>query len=63
VVATALGIIPASFIYAYAGQQLGAINSLKEIASPNVLMALMLLGLLALAPIAYKKYTAKKSAA
>jgi hypothetical protein len=32
---------------------------LKEIASPNVIAAFVLLGLLALAPIGYKKFTAK----
>jgi uncharacterized membrane protein YdjX (TVP38/TMEM64 family) len=58
--ATALGIIPGSFVYAYAGRQLGTINSLSEIASPNVISAFVLLGLLALAPIAYKKFTVKK---
>lgn len=55
VVATALGIIPGSFVYAYAGRQLGTINSLKEIASPNVIGAFVLLGLLALVPTVYKK--------
>lgn len=59
VAATALGIIPGSFVYAYAGRQLGTINSLKEIASPNVIAAFVLLGLLALVPIVYKKFTAK----
>lgn len=59
VAATALGIIPGSFVYAYAGRQLGTINSLKEIASPNVIAAFVLLGLLALVPILYKKFTAK----
>ena len=63
VTATAIGIIPGSFVFAYAGRQLGTINSLKEIASPNVLMAFTLLGLLALVPIVYQKLTAKKSAA
>ena len=58
-VATSLGIIPGSFVYAYAGRQLGTINSLKEIASPNVIAAFVLLGLLALLPIGYKKFTAK----
>jgi len=57
--ATSLGIIPGSFVYAYAGRQLGTINSLKEIASPNVLMAFTLLGLLALVPILYKKFSRK----
>ena len=53
--ATALGIIPGSFVYAYAGRQLGTIDSLKDIASPNVIGAFVLLGLLALMPVAYKK--------
>lgn len=57
--ATALGIIPGSFVYAYAGRQLGTINSLKEIASPNVIGAFILLGLLALVPVLYKRFAAK----
>jgi uncharacterized membrane protein YdjX (TVP38/TMEM64 family) len=60
-VATSLGIIPGSFVYAYAGRQLGTINSLKEIASPNVIAAFILLGFLALVPIGYKKFTEKKA--
>lgn len=59
--ATALGIIPGSFVYAYAGQQLGTIHSLKEIASPNVIAAFVLLGLLALVPTLYKKFLAKQA--
>jgi uncharacterized membrane protein YdjX (TVP38/TMEM64 family) len=61
VAATALGIIPGSFVYAYAGQQLGNINSLKEIASPHVIMAFVLLGLLALVPTLYKKFKSKQT--
>ena len=61
VAATALGIIPGSFVYAYAGRQLGTINSLKEIASPNVIGAFVLLGLLALVPVMYKKYGTKSA--
>jgi uncharacterized membrane protein YdjX (TVP38/TMEM64 family) len=61
VLATSVGIIPGSFVYAYAGRQLGTINSLKEIASPNVLMAFTLLGLLALVPIVYQKWNARKA--
>src|SRR4026208_1529144 len=53
--ATALGIIPGSFVYAYAGRQLGTLNSLREIASPHVLGAFVLLGVLALSPIVYRK--------
>ncbi len=58
-IATSLGIIPGSFVFAFAGQQLGSINSLSEIASPSVLLAFSLLGLLALMPIAYRKWTNK----
>jgi uncharacterized membrane protein YdjX (TVP38/TMEM64 family) len=61
VVATALGIIPGSFVYAYAGQQLGTINSLQDIASPRVIGAFVLLGLLALVPSLYKKWSGKQA--
>ncbi len=57
ILATSLGIIPGSFVFAFAGRQLGSINSLSEIASPSVLLAFTLLGLLALMPIVYKKWT------
>ncbi len=58
-VATSIGIIPGSFVYAYAGRQLGTLNSLKEIASPNVVGAFVLLGLLALVPVMYKRFVKK----
>lgn len=63
VAATSLGIIPGSFVYAFAGRQLGTINSLKEIASPNVILAFTLLGLLALVPMVYKKLSGRGSSA
>jgi len=59
--ATSLGIIPGSFVFAFAGRQLGSINSLSEIASPPVLLAFTLLGLLALMPVAYRKWTTTRS--
>jgi len=59
VAATALGIIPGSFVYAYAGRQLGTINSLRDIASPGVIGAFVLLGVLALVPSLYKKWSGK----
>ena len=60
VLATSVGIIPGSFVYANAGRQLGTINSLGEIASPRVLGAFALLGLLALVPILYRKFAGKQ---
>jgi uncharacterized membrane protein YdjX (TVP38/TMEM64 family) len=59
VVTTSFGIIPAALVYAYAGRQLGTIRSLSEIASPNVILAFTLLGLLALAPTLYRKLSRK----
>ena len=61
ILATSIGIIPGSFVFAFAGRQLGSINSLREIASPPVLMAFTLLGLLALMPIAYRKFVEKRN--
>jgi uncharacterized membrane protein YdjX (TVP38/TMEM64 family) len=56
--ATAIGIVPASIVYANAGSQLGRIESLKDIASPGVLGAFALLGLLALVPVVYQRVRA-----
>ena len=61
ILATATGIIPGSFVFAYAGRQLGTLNSLQEIASPNVLLAFTMLGLLALIPLIYKKYQSRQA--
>ncbi len=57
VAATALGIIPGSFVYTFAGRQLGTINSLSELVSPRLILAFSLLGLLILVPIFYRKFT------
>ena len=56
VAATALGIIPGSFAYTFAGRQLGTLNSLGDLASPRLLIAFTLLGLLILMPIGYRKF-------
>lgn len=63
VAATAIGIIPASFAYAYAGRRLGAIESAHDLVSPGVLASLALLGLLALAPVLYRRVTKRPPAA
>lgn len=54
VAGTALGIIPGSLAYTFAGRQLGTINSLGELASPRLLLAFTALGLLFLLPVAYR---------
>ena len=60
ILATSIGIIPGTFVYAFAGRQLGTINSVREVVSPNVLLAFTLLGLLALLPMIYKKVSAAR---
>ena len=57
--ATALGIIPGTFVFANAGRQLGSINSLNDVASPSVLGAFGLLALFALVPVLYRKVRTK----
>jgi uncharacterized membrane protein YdjX (TVP38/TMEM64 family) len=56
VAATALGIIPGSLAYTFAGRQLGTINSLAELASSRLLLAFTVLGVLFLMPVAYRKF-------
>ena len=53
---TALGIIPGSLAYTFAGRQLGTINSLAELASPRLLLAFTGLGLLFLLPVVYRRF-------
>lgn len=56
VLATALGVIPGSFVYVNLGQSLGTIESTEQLLSPGVIFALFLLGLFALLPVLIKKY-------
>ncbi len=56
IMATSIGIIPGSFFYAFAGNQLGSIDSLADVASPTVLLAFTFLGVLALVPVVHRKF-------
>ncbi len=60
---TAIGILPGSLVYTFAGQQLNEIESLRDIFSFNILFGLFLLALLALLPviIRYMKQGYKKA--
>ena len=55
ILGTFFGTMPATWVYANAGSNLVTINSFADIASPKVLGALTLLGMLVIAPIIYKK--------
>lgn len=48
---TAVGIVPATFIFAYAGRQIGSISSLSEVLSGRVIAAFIILSLFALVPV------------
>lgn len=53
IVATFIGIIPGTFVYANLGRELGTISSLRDLISMPMLLALCLLGVLALVPAVY----------
>ena len=57
---TFFGIIPASAVFVYFGQQLGSIESLKDIVSFEALLAFALLGVVALIPTLYNQFVKKK---
>jgi len=57
---TAIGIIPGSLVFTYAGSQLETIDKPGDILSLNIFLAFVLLGVLALVPVIYKKIKAKK---
>ncbi|MBV9774895.1 MAG: TVP38/TMEM64 family protein [Gemmatimonadetes bacterium] len=60
VAATAIGIVPGSFVFANLGESLGRIRSPDQLLSPEVLVALGLLGVLALVPVAIRKIRTPK---
>jgi len=66
VVATFLGIIPGSFVFASVGAGLGGLFdagrdcSLDSVLTPQVILALVGLAVLALVPVAYKRFAASR---
>ena len=58
--ATAIGVIPGSFVFANLGQSLGRIESTAQLVSAETLGALALLGLLALVPVLIKHFKIRK---
>ncbi|OGF50241.1 MAG: hypothetical protein A2044_02115 [Candidatus Firestonebacteria bacterium GWA2_43_8] len=53
---TALGIMPATLIYSYAGSNLSGIEEPGDLLSPGVIAAFILLGLLAILPVVARKF-------
>lgn len=58
---TSLGIIPGSFVYAYAGKQIGTINALSDVFSAPVIIAFSLLIALGMISILVKKYLIQRN--
>lgn len=61
VLATFLGMAPATVIYVNFGRQIGNVTSVRSLMSPSVLIALTGLGLLVLAPVVYRQWARRRS--
>ncbi|MBW3572848.1 MAG: TVP38/TMEM64 family protein [Gemmatimonadetes bacterium] len=59
-VATAIGILPGTFVFVNLGESLGRIESPRDLVGPGTLVALALLGVLSLLPIAFKKLRTRR---
>ena len=57
VIATAVGVIPGSFVYCYLGERLGTLRSLSDVyRDPRWLVALGLLAAMSLVPVVWRKF-------
>lgn len=63
ITATVIGILPGTFVFANLGQNLGRISSTKDLLTPPIIGAFVLLGVFALIPVLYKKFKAKSNPA
>ncbi|MEO8133887.1 MAG: TVP38/TMEM64 family protein [Betaproteobacteria bacterium] len=63
VLATTIGIIPGSFVFANLGETLGTIDSLSGLVSKETLIAFALLGMLALVPVLLRKIKSRRARA
>ena len=59
-VATAIGILPGTFVFANVGESLARIHSARDLVSRQTLLALALLGAMSLVPILLKKLRTRK---
>lgn len=55
---TSLGMLPGSFIYAFAGEQLRHVNQAQDLFSWKIMVALALLAFFAILPVLYYHWTA-----
>jgi uncharacterized membrane protein YdjX (TVP38/TMEM64 family) len=60
ILATLIGILPSSLVFTNLGQTLGEIKSTRDLLEPETIAAFAALGLLALAPIAIRRWRSKR---
>ena len=58
---TFIGIIPGSFVYTYLGHQSGQLENISDLVSPEMISALVLLGLFSIIPLIIKKLKNKET--
>jgi uncharacterized membrane protein YdjX (TVP38/TMEM64 family) len=61
VLATLVGIVPGTFVYANLGRELGTISSLGDLFSMKMFLAFLLLGIVALIPAGYRAWKRRRS--
>lgn len=61
-ITTFFGIMPGSAAFVYFGEQLGEIESLSDLLSPELFLAFGILGVFALVPTLYKQWKNRKNA-
>jgi len=59
--ATMIGIIPASFVYVNLGHTLGRVESPSELVGRDMLVALSLIGIMALVPLLWRQFTRNRA--
>ncbi|HXY62341.1 MAG TPA: TVP38/TMEM64 family protein [Nitrospirota bacterium] len=57
---TSIGILPGTAVYAFAGQQIGSLNSPSEILSKRMIAVFVVLALFAFIPVLVKRITGKQ---
>lgn len=63
VMTTSLGILPGSFVYCYLGTELRTVNATRDLVSARIVVGLLLIALLALAPVLRHHFGEKKKPA
>lgn len=61
IIATAIGIIPSTLVFSFAGKELTELHSVGDILTPPVIGAFLLMALAALSPMLIKRYLWRRS--